>query len=125
MKAIRYSSPMKLEQIVVSMLAGCEYISEVNPKLKSEQKLAEIWHYSSFADQSQLSDFLNQLTLTNLVELRISVGQIWRNLSHLLNHDWRGFLTLDLDLSGLPCSKRSEGAEKGYMSGKKTKLDGN
>ncbi len=127
MKAVSHTSQAKLEQIVVSMLAGCEYISEVNSKLRTEQKLAKIWGYPRFADQSQLSELLNQLSLikkplrvTNLVELRAAVGQIWRSLSHLIEHDWRGFLIVDLDLSGLPSSKRAEGAKKGYMSGKKT-----
>jgi len=109
----------------VSLLSGCEYISEVNSKLKPEQQLAQVWKFSRFADQSQLSIYLDRLTQTNLSQLSVAVGQIGHQLSYLRHHDWRGFLTVDLDLSGLPCSKQSEGAQKGYMSGKKISSDDN
>ena len=124
-KEAQYSSQIKLEQILVSMLAGCRYISEINPKLHTEQKLAEVWQFPGFADQSQLSEYLNRLTLVNLGELEANTGEIWRSLSYLLNHDWRRTLIADLDLSGLPGSKHAEGSEKGYMSGKKTNTGGN
>ncbi len=124
-KEVQYNSQIKLEQILVSMLAGCRYISEINPKLRTEQKLAEVWQFPGFADQSQLSEYLNRLTLANLVELEANIDEIWRSLSYLLEHDWRRILVVDYDLSGLPCSKHAEGSKKGYMSGKKTKQGDN
>jgi hypothetical protein len=33
-----------------------------------------------------------------------------------MNHDWRGYLWLDYDLSGLPCGKQAEASQKGYFS---------
>jgi hypothetical protein len=54
--------------------------------------------------------------------LRTAVTQIWWSQSRIRHHDWRGFLHLDFDLSGLPCSPRAEASQKGYFSGKKTLL---
>lgn len=121
MKTVRYDSQTKLEQLVVSLLSGCRYLSEVNRKLKPETRLSQVWQFPGFADQSQLSRYLDGLSEQNIVELRRAVGAIWQSHSQLLRHDWRRRLTVDLDLSGLPCSKRSEGASKGYISGKKIK----
>jgi hypothetical protein len=73
-----------------------------------------------FADQSNLSQTLDELNLTNLSQLEQAVRCMWRQSSRVLEHDWRGFLQLDLDLSGLPCGSQAEGSQKGYFSGKKT-----
>jgi hypothetical protein len=81
--------------------------------------LAQVWQFDRFADQSNLSLTLDQLSLTNLTELEQVVRTIWRQSSRTLQHDWRGYLEFDLDLSGLPCGQEAEGSEKGYFSGKK------
>ena len=115
----------KLEQVVWSMLTGCQYISVVNTKLRPEGVLAQVKRIDHFAEQSTLAIGLNELTQMNLVQLEASVQQISRRCSRTRQHDWRGFLMLDFDLSGLPCGKQAEGSKKGYFSGKKTSLDGN
>jgi hypothetical protein len=45
----------KLVQVLISILAGCETLSEVNVRLKPEVNLARIGHWDRFADQSNLS----------------------------------------------------------------------
>lgn len=110
----------KLEQVVWSIMTGCEYISEVNTKLRPERKLAQVKRSSHFAEQSTLALALNELTQMNLAQLRVAVGQISGRCSRIRHHDWRGFLLLDFDLSGLPCGPQAEGSRKGYFSGKKT-----
>lgn len=120
MKKVDFSPMDKLQHILVSMLAGCEYISEVNIKLSTEHDLARAWSCDRFAEQSILARTLDRLTLTNLDQLRQAVLDIWRPHSRTLRHDWRGLLWLDMDLSGLPCGKQAEGSTKGYFSGKKT-----
>ena len=52
MKTVRYSPTSKLEQVFLSILTGCEYLSEVNCQLKSEHALAQVWKLKRFADQS-------------------------------------------------------------------------
>src|SRR3972149_3436848 len=61
MKTVRYSPTSKLEQIFLSILAGCEYLSEINCRLKSEQALAQVWQLERFADQSMLIRPLDKL----------------------------------------------------------------
>lgn len=125
MKSRDFTPHDKLKQVAVSILAGCQTLSEVNQKLKQERWLAEAGGWTRFADQSGLSRTLDALTLMNITQLRQAQTQIWQNQSQTRCHDWRGYLWLDFDLSGLPCSKRAEASQKGYFSGKKTALDGN
>lgn len=115
----------KLEQIFVSILAGCETISEVNTKLDAEIHLANIGEWPYFTDQSNLSRMLDELTQKQIDQIRHATTSIWRTNSRTYQHDWRGYLWLDFDLSGLPCSPRAEESQKGYFSGKKTSLDAN
>jgi hypothetical protein len=110
----------KLTQLLLSFLTGCEYICETNTKLRPERQLAQLYRSEHFADQSTLSRALNELTQTNLSQLETAVRQISDRCSRTRQHDWRGFLLLDFDLSGLPCGKQAKESKKGYFSGKKT-----
>ncbi|MCA9981922.1 MAG: hypothetical protein KDD89_13850 [Anaerolineales bacterium] len=125
MKTRDFTPHAKLEQVVVSILAGCRTLSEVNQKLKPEHLLARVGGWPRFADQSGLSRTLDRLTLMNIDQLRPAQTQIWRYHSQIPDHDWRGYLWLDFDLSGLPCGKRAQASQKGYFSGKKTAVGGN
>jgi hypothetical protein len=115
-----FTLAQKLEQVFWSMMTGCEYISVVNTKLRPERMLAQVKRTAHFAEQSTLATALNELTQMNLVQLEGAVRQISYRCSRMRRHDWRGFLMLDFDLSGLPCGKQAEGSHKGYFSGKKT-----
>lgn len=117
-KIIDFSLIDKIEQVLVSILAGCDTVSEVNTKLKGDP-LAQAGGWRRFADQSTLSLALDSLTLMNIEQLRSATGQIWQRYGETPTHDWRGFLWLDYDLSGLPCGRQAEGGEKGYFSEKK------
>jgi hypothetical protein len=120
-----FSPATKLIQVFSSLLAGCEYICEVNSCLRSEMLLARAWGFERYLEQSSLADGLNRLSRMNLTQLEQASQSIWRLHSRALSHDWRGFLRLELDLSGLPCGKGAESSEKGYFSAKKTPLDAN
>ena len=123
MKIRDFSPVCKLKQVLLSILAGCETLTAFNSQLDGEAGLAAIWGWKRFADQSTLSRTLDGLTLMNINQLRMSTTTIWHSISRTIEHDWRGFLLLDFDLSGLPCSARAEESQKGYFSGKKTSLD--
>lgn len=123
MKTRDFSPVSKLKQVLVSILAGCETLTAFNSELDGEVDLAVIWGWERFADQSTLSRTLDALTLMNIEQLRTATTAIWRSISLTRQHDWRGFLLMDFDLSGLPCSPRAEASQKGYFSGKKTSLD--
>jgi hypothetical protein len=125
MKKRDFKASDKLLQVLLSILAGCETISEVNVRLKPEISLAKVWQWGRFADQSGLSRTLDALTLKQIDQLREATRLIWRSNSLTACHDWRGYLWLDFDLSGLPCGKQGEASQKGYFSGKKTSPDAN
>lgn len=124
MKVRDFRVPDKLTQVMLSILAGCTTLAEVNHKLKTEPALAGVWHWDRFADQSGLSRTLDALTQTNLDQLRQSTAVICRPHSQAGQHDWRGFLWLDFDLTGLPCSPKAEASQKGYFADKKTPVAG-
>ena len=123
MKAYKFTGHDKLKQVFVSILSGCETLSEVNQKLRSERQLAKVGKWSEFADQSTLSRTLDGLSQMNIEQLRKAENEIWKKYSQVRRHDWRGYLWLDFDLSGLPCGKRAEESQKGYFCGKKTSQD--
>jgi len=118
-KKYQYSPSSKLEQVLLSVLTGCETLTEFNTKVKPEQALAKMWGLAQFSDQSNLSRTLDALTLMNLAQLDQAINKIWQPHSQIQQHDWRGFLWLDFDLSGLPCGKQAQASQKGYFSGKK------
>jgi hypothetical protein len=120
-----FTLPDKLLQVFLSILSGCQYIAEVNTKLRCEHNLAQVNRISRFADQSTLAVALNELSQMNLDQLLLATRQISDQCSQMRWHDWRGFLSLDFDLSGLLCGKQAEGSEKGFFSGKKTLRDDN
>ena len=120
MKMLDFSPSNKLIQVFLSILTGCEYLSVVDTRLRPERQLAQLWRNDRFAHPSTLAETLEALTLANLGQLEAATAQICRPCSRTRRHDWRGFLWLDFDLSGLPCGKQAEGSQKGFFSGKKT-----
>jgi hypothetical protein len=119
-----FGSLDKLIQILLSIFTGCVTLSEVNSRLKPELGLATVWGWDRIADQSSLSRTLDALTLKNIEQLRASTTTIWRTGSQIQEHDWRNYLWLDFDLSGLPCSSHAQESQRGYFSDKKIPLDG-
>jgi hypothetical protein len=65
-----FPSADKLIQVLLSILTGCQTLSEVNGRLKPELGLANVWSWDRFADQSSLSRTLDALTLKNIEQLR-------------------------------------------------------
>lgn len=120
-----FNPSSKIQQLILSILTGCRTLFEVNTKLKHEICLAKALGWPRFADQSTLSRMLDGLTLKQIEQLRTATTQIWHLQSETIQHDWRGYLWLDYDLSGLPCSLRAEESQRGYFSDKKTSLDAN
>jgi hypothetical protein len=114
-----FSVSDKLSQVLLSILMGCESLSETKRVFPSEKALAQVGGWERFADQSSLSRTLDALTLKQIEQLRQSTTTIWRQASQIRQRDWRGFLWLDFDLSGLPCAAQAEASQKGYFSEKK------
>lgn len=102
-KTYDYTPASKLEQVLISILSGCATLSEFNTKIRPERPFAQIYGMEQFSEQSNLSRTLDALTLMNIGQLELEIGEICKPMSQIQSHDWRGFLWLDFDLSGLPC----------------------
>ena len=124
-KSYDFSPACKLEQVLLSILTGCETLTAFNTKVRPERALAKLYDLEQFTDQSNLSRMLDALTLMNIEQLQHAIDRIWHPCSQVQHHDWRGFLWLDFDLSGLPCGQAAQESQKGYFSGKKTSLVAN
>ena len=125
MKTRDFSPICKLEQFLISILAGCESISVIDTKLRPDRALAQVWGLEQFATQSTVSRTLDELSLMNIEQLRAATQVIYESLCKIHRHDWRGYLWLDFDLSGLPCGPKAQKSQKGYFPDKKRTLAGN
>ncbi len=115
-----YAAVDKLEDVVISILAGCRSIDNINVRLRPEQALAYAWGRDKFADQSTYSRTLDALTNEHITQLRQGSLQWLKLHSQLHYHDWSMRLPLDIDATNLPASKEAEGSQRGWVSGKKT-----
>lgn len=119
MKTVRHSPIDKIKDCLVSIIAGCEHISDINTKLKPELSLARVFGRDRFADQSLISETLDRFNEENISQLEEVVADLHERYSIIRDHPKEELLVLDGDMSGLPCSKSCEGSTKGYFSGKK------
>src|SRR5512144_2642745 len=121
LKAVQHKPADKLLDVLVSILAGCRAISQINTRLRPDLALAQAWGRARFADQSTLARTLDRFTDAQLTQLRQGSETLFRRESRTCQHrfadDW---LWLDIDLTPLPASKHSEGSTKGKISAKKT-----
>jgi hypothetical protein len=112
----------KPEQILLSILAGCTTLSEVNPYPRQEQVLAATLGISRPADQSSLSRTLDALTLKNIEELRTISTLALPSKGHYLRlYDAQGGAEVEQfrnDKSGLNLEarrKRNFTGQQGYI----------
>lgn len=125
LKAVDHPAEAKLQDLVVSFMAGCRSISQVNTRVRPDVALACAWGRECFADQSTLARTLDAFGTTEVSQLRQGSEALFRRESRLLRHDFeRDWLWLDIDLTPLPISKHAEGSTKGKFA-KKTATVGN
>lgn len=119
LKTVDHSPEAKLLDVVVSILAGCRAISQVNTRLRPDVALAHAWGRERFADQSMLARTLDVFGATQVAQLRQGSETLFRRGSRVLHHDFeRDWLWLDIDLTPLPASKHAEGSTKGKFKKK-------
>jgi hypothetical protein len=111
---VDHAPEAKLLDVVVSILAGCRSIAQVNTRLRPDIALAHAWNRDCFADQSTLTRTLDTFGTTAVAQLRHGSEGLFRRESHVLRHDFaRELLWLDIDLTPLPISKHAEASTKG------------
>jgi hypothetical protein len=120
-KEVDHAPNAKVLDVLVSILAGCRAISQVNTRIRPDVALARAWGRESFAEQSTLSRTLDAFGEEQVARLRQGSEALFRRESRTLRHDFaQDWLWLDIDLTPLPASKHAEGSTKGKIGGEKT-----
>lgn len=120
-KEVDHEPNAKVQDVLVSILAGCRAISQVNTRIRPDIALARAWGRKSFAEQSTLSRTLDAFGEAQIAQLRQGSEVLFRRESRTLQHDFaQDWLWLDIDLTPLPASKHAEGSTKGKIGGEKT-----
>lgn len=118
-KTIRHTPVEKLYDAFIAILAGAHGLCEINTRLRSDESLQRAFGRTGCAEQSVVQQTLNACTAQNVAEMRQAVDLIFRRYGKAYRHDYRRkWQLLDIDLTGLPCSKRAELSAKGYFSTK-------
>ena len=120
-KTIHHEPHQKLLDVVVSMLADCSSLKQINTRLRPDTALAAAWGRDVFAEQSTIARELDAFTPVTVAQLRTAVERIYMREGWALHHPFdQELLFLDIDLTGLPAGRHAEASTKGYFSGKKT-----
>ena len=117
MKTVHHAPVEKLLDIVVSILANCTSIKQVDVRIRPDLVLAEAWNREQFAQQSTLADTLNAFTASSVKQLREATQTLYRQHGYACRHDFTQWLWLDVDPTGLSSSAQAQGSEKGFFSG--------
>lgn len=119
-KAIKHQPHEKLKDALVNILAGGQGIVEVNKRVRTDRALQMAFGRSACAEQSVVSETLNACTEANADQFEEVLRKVYQQFSKGYQHDYeKGYLLLDVDLTGLLAGRQAEGASKGYFSGAK------
>ena len=116
LKTVQHSPAQKLQDVIVSILAGCSSIKQADLRIRPDLVLAEAWGREQFAQQSTLADTLDAFTAQSVSQLRQATQVMYMQHGQVPHHDFTRLLILDTDLTGLPASRQAEKSEKGYFS---------
>jgi hypothetical protein len=121
-KTVDHTPEAKLVDLLVSILAGCRAISQVNTRIRPDVALAQAWGRERFAEQSTLTRTLDEFDEGTVNQLRQGSMALLRQVGQTFRHDFdQELLWLDIDLTPLPISKRAEASTKGKFA-KKTAM---
>lgn len=116
-KIVKRSPFEKLQDALITILAGAHGLVEINTRLRSDKALQKAFGRKECAEQSVVQFTLNHCTSENVGQMMKAVDEIFRRHSHTARHDYdKNLLLVDIDLTGLPCGKKSEEALKGYQA---------
>jgi hypothetical protein len=119
-KTIKHTPHEKLKDVFINILAGGHGLSEINTRVRTDKALQMAFGRSACAEQSVTSETLNACTEMNVQQMADVTKMIYQKFGQGYGHDYeKGYLLLDVDLTGLLAGKQAEGSTKGYFSGAK------
>ena len=118
MKKVNYTVHQKMITLLLSIIMGCKYTSDVNHKLVPDTVAANMFDMKRFPDQSQINELIRRIDEKGIEQLASVHHQMFMQNAQCLSVP--GFVVVDIDQSGLIASgKTYEAAQKGYFSKKK------
>jgi hypothetical protein len=118
MKKIDYTVHQKFITLLLSIIIGCKYTSDINDKLVPDTVAANIFDMERFPDQSQINALIRRIDSSGVEQLKNVHHQMFEQNAQCLSAT--GFVVVDIDQSGLIANgKTYEVAQKGYFSKKK------
>lgn len=119
-KTIKYTPHEKLKDVFINILAGGHGIYEINTRVRTDKALQMAFGRNACAEQSVTSETLNTCTEMNVRQMADVTRMIYQDFGQGYRHDYeKGYLLLDVDLTGLLAGRQAEGSTKGYFSGAK------
>ena len=119
-KTLLHSPTEKLLDAMLAIACGAEALSQINTTLRADGAISRAWGRERCADQSSVQETLSACTAQNIEQMQQVLGEIYQRFGRAANHPYAtGPLILDIDLTGLPCSKKYAGASKGYFANSK------
>ena len=120
---IRKHKPLeKLLDAFINILAGGHGVVEVNTRVRPDEGLQQAFGRSGCADQSVISETLNQCSEETVGQMRQAMSEVLRVHSQSHRHSYQAqCLLLDVDMSGMPAGRQGEGVSKGFFSGQKNR----
>lgn len=117
-KTVGHSPTDKLQDCLLAIMQGAEAVYQINTLLKSDPAVTKAFGRERCADQSTIQQTLSACTFANVQQMQEALKVIFTTNSRTSTHDYtKGPLILDIDITGLPCGRHLEGAEKGYFAG--------
>ena len=118
MKEVNYTVHQKMITLLLSIIMGCKYTSDVNHKLVPDTVAANMFDMKRFPDQSQVNELIRRIDEKGIEQLASVHHQMFMQNAQCLSSS--GFIVVDIDQSGLIANgKTYEAAQKGYFSKKK------
>jgi len=119
-KTLVHSPTEKLVDAMLAIACGAEALSQINTVLRADSAISRAWGRQRCADQASVQETLSACTALNIEQMQQALREIYQKLGKASNHPYAtGPLILDIDLTGLPCSKHYAGASKGYFANSK------
>ncbi len=118
-KTVQHSPVDKLTDLLVAILLDCDVVCQVNTKLAQEVAVLHSFGREHSADQSSIQRTLSSCNSENVAQFQQALAHIFASNSRSRQHKFgknKPPLILDIDLTGLPCSKYYEGSCKGYFA---------
>lgn len=117
-KTIKHTPHEKLKDVFINILSGGHGIFEINHRVRTDKALQMAFGRSACAEQSVSSETLNACTEMSVQQMEEVTRMIYQEFGQGYRHDYeKGYLLLDVDLTGLLAGRQAEGSSKGYFSG--------